>query len=318
VLAVVVLLLLVWLALSAWAIARLRVFGSVAFDTAPVRVHHLGLWAILAVSLLYLLILGLAGSRVNLAELEKTPEGAAFFMLFDSVAKALAAIAAIPLILTHVAGGLDGFGLSLRKVPRGIAQGLLAALLIIPWIFVLEIPCAYLSKWIRHAEPPSHIILRLLEQHPSPFAKLILFATACLIAPLLEEFYFRGLLQTTLLGPTASLPPSTPQVMPPSPSPAIEPVVPPVLDYTSSPPGLIQRHRISPQRRWLVVTIASVLFAAIHFDPSTVNLEVLPPLLLLAFALGYLYERTGNLWASITLHAVFNTVSITAVLAGKG
>ena len=32
-----------------------------------------------------------------------------------------------------------------------------------------------------------------------------------------------------------------------------------------------------------------------------------PLIFLLALALGYAYERTANLWVSITMHLVFNT-----------
>jgi len=45
----------------------------------------------------------------------------------------------------------------------------------------------------------------------------------------------------------------------------------------------------------------SLLFAAIH-----VNLGIFVPLLLLALVLAQLYERTGNLLAPITAHALFN------------
>ena len=33
----------------------------------------------------------------------------------------------------------------------------------------------------------------------------------------------------------------------------------------------------------------------------------MPPIFLLALCLGYAYERTGNLWTTITMHALFNT-----------
>jgi membrane protease YdiL (CAAX protease family) len=53
----------------------------------------------------------------------------------------------------------------------------------------------------------------------------------------------------------------------------------------------------------------SVLFAAIHF-----NLPIFLPLLALAIALTLLYERTGNLLASISAHALFNAVNFAALI----
>jgi membrane protease YdiL (CAAX protease family) len=57
-------------------------------------------------------------------------------------------------------------------------------------------------------------------------------------------------------------------------------------------------------RPWLAVLITAALFAMIH--PSWTR----PPIFFLGICLGYVYERTGNLWASITLHALFNLSSI--------
>ena len=33
-------------------------------------------------------------------------------------------------------------------------------------------------------------------------------------------------------------------------------------------------------------------------------------LFVLSAAMGYVYERTGNLWSAITLHALFNSTSL--------
>ena len=45
---------------------------------------------------------------------------------------------------------------------------------------------------------------------------------------------------------------------------------------------------------------ASILFALVHPLPT------FPPIFFLSLCLGYVYERTGNLWASIFIHAIFN------------
>jgi membrane protease YdiL (CAAX protease family) len=58
---------------------------------------------------------------------------------------------------------------------------------------------------------------------------------------------------------------------------------------------------------------SSLLFAAIHG-----NLSALPGLFILAVTLCLLYERTGSLWANITLHAAFNTLTIVALILWPG
>jgi membrane protease YdiL (CAAX protease family) len=47
------------------------------------------------------------------------------------------------------------------------------------------------------------------------------------------------------------------------------------------------------------------LFAAVHGQVA-----FFPPLFVLAIGLGYLYERTGNLWATICAHSLFNAVQL--------
>ena len=55
--------------------------------------------------------------------------------------------------------------------------------------------------------------------------------------------------------------------------------------------------------RWVSVIITSALFALVH------DRWMQPPIFVLAVCLGYAYERTGNLWTNITMHAMFNTTS---------
>jgi membrane protease YdiL (CAAX protease family) len=49
--------------------------------------------------------------------------------------------------------------------------------------------------------------------------------------------------------------------------------------------------------------LTSALFAGVH-APWT-----WPPIFLLSLCLGWAYEQSGNLWASVAVHAAFNTIS---------
>jgi membrane protease YdiL (CAAX protease family) len=55
-------------------------------------------------------------------------------------------------------------------------------------------------------------------------------------------------------------------------------------------------------RVWLAILVTSVLFAGVH--PAWMA----PLIFVLALCLGYAYERTGNLWVPIVIHACFNTL----------
>jgi membrane protease YdiL (CAAX protease family) len=100
-------------------------------------------------------------------------------------------------------------------------------------------------------------------------------------APLAEETFFRGMLQTSLVqkgwGFLVAFPP----------------------DRTYTPP---------PYQRWAAILICSFLFCAMH------SVDHMPILFVLSVGLGYLYERTGNLWASIVLHAAFNWWTLSQLL----
>ena len=61
--------------------------------------------------------------------------------------------------------------------------------------------------------------------------------------------------------------------------------------------------------RWNGIIFVSGTFALIHLHPPS-----LVPLFLLSVVLCYAYWRTGSLWISIGIHAVFNSVAIFKLL----
>jgi membrane protease YdiL (CAAX protease family) len=65
------------------------------------------------------------------------------------------------------------------------------------------------------------------------------------------------------------------------------------------PPPLVP----SGAARWASIFLTSLIFASVH--PAW----TIPPIFFLSICLGYAYERTGNLWTSMTIHAVFNMTS---------
>ncbi len=68
-------------------------------------------------------------------------------------------------------------------------------------------------------------------------------------------------------------------------------------------------------RAWgwpLGAVVSGAVFGAVHQQ-----LTVFIPLFALGVALAWVYQRTGSIWTAITLHAVFNGLSVIAwVLAG--
>lgn len=62
---------------------------------------------------------------------------------------------------------------------------------------------------------------------------------------------------------------------------------------------------------WMSILLSSGMFMIVH--PAWTY----PPIFVLAVCMGYVYERTGNLWSTILLHMLFNGTQVTfAVLMG--
>lgn len=184
-----------------------------------------------------------------------------------------ALLSTIPFLLGYVAlvGGdkiaARGRGL-IRRIgyaPRRLPGGLLIALASFPIVFLfmqgggILLEAFYQLIDLKH--PPAHELLSAMREVAAP-ARVALIFGAVVAAPLFEETFFRGHIQT-----------------------------------------LLARRATGAAGRWSAVVLTSLLFAAVH--PSWTA----PLIFLLSLCIGYVYERTANLWAAILIHALFNLTS---------
>ena len=111
------------------------------------------------------------------------------------------------------------------------------------------------------------------------------------------------------MAPSAEASPE--QVIPPATTVWLPPV-PNTLPYATAGETMVvtDAHAAPPWCAWLAVAVTSVMFALVH------PLWTAPIIFFLAMILGYVYERTGNLWAVILLHATFNSINTAFYLAG--
>ena len=60
------------------------------------------------------------------------------------------------------------------------------------------------------------------------------------------------------------------------------------------------------------IIFTAIIFALVHYSPAqgSVNFELICSLFVLSCFLGFIYEREKTLWAPITLHAVFNGITV--------
>jgi membrane protease YdiL (CAAX protease family) len=192
-------------------------------------------------------------------------------------------------------------GYSLSKLTRGVLGGVLGMIIVIPmmWVSSAVLEQFYSRVGIHH--PHEHELLGAMKD-ASAQAKLMLVIGACVVAPVFEELLFRAHIQTLLVR-VFTLRPRPAYVGYPGIDFAAPLPMPPIasapsLEY-ATPPAPPSPRRMS----WIAVLITSIRFAALH--PPWMA----PVILVLAPGVGYAYERTGNLWVSIIIHAAFNTSS---------
>lgn len=151
---------------------------------------------------------------------------------------------------------VEAFRLGVREFPAGLAIGLPAMLLALPFVFLVQIAAYHLAG----AEaPPQPIVTFLLESTRWTDRAAVAFV-AIVAAPVTEEIIFRGCVY-----------------------------------------GVSRKFA----GRLAALFFSSVVFAVIHG-----HLASLPGLFLLSLALTLAYERSGSLWAPITMHAAFNGLNV--------
>ena len=196
-----------------------------------------------------------------------------------------------PLILIFLRR--HGIGWSMAFGFRGPGPGL--ALLMAFGFIIVVLPVVLLLQWTSISvleqlglPPENQAAVRLLTDAKSVWTIVYLGVFAVVIAPVAEEFIFRGML------------------------------FPFVKQFRS--PELVRLFRqcrlprlawFFRRRGWRALAWfgVSALFALIHL-----NLPTFVPLFVFALALTWLYEWTDNLLAPITAHALFNAANFVVLL----
>jgi len=172
-------------------------------------------------------------------------------------------------------GRLKGFGLDFRTIHRDLPAAFLNLLCVWPLVMLALLLVTEFGQMIKGPdfELARHEQLEMMGQYSQWPLKALIVLVAAVIAPVLEELLFRGLLQTA------------------------------VRSFLSD------QHVRRPA--WLAIVVSSVLFALAHANPGH-----WPALFLLSMTMGYAYEKSGSLFRSIFVHALFNGTAVFAALSG--
>ncbi|MCO6457963.1 MAG: CPBP family intramembrane metalloprotease, partial [Pirellulaceae bacterium] len=197
-------------------------------------------------------------------------------------------------------------GLSAAKVGQDLRLGLAAFVMLAPPVYAVQL---VLVQWFESKHP----LIELLKKQPSAGFFLLSGFAAVLVAPVVEEYLFRLLLQGWLER-VAGRPAATDRGPVKEPDPT--PMVPPVPwglrpDHDAGPTLPVEGPPPASQPAWWPILVSSTVFSLLHFShgPDWV------PLFLLALGLGYLYWRTHRLLPAITVHFLLNSLSMLALAA---
>jgi len=200
----------------------------------------------------------------------------------------------------HFDRRLKGFGLNIKKLHKDFLAAFVNLLTIWPLLMVAITLTISFGKliWGPEYQIQQHQELELITQYSQLPLRILIVVVAIVIAPVLEEMLFRGLVQTIIR--------SFFEIRN-----GVRPVrnEPPESTATPSVPSRNEAVRTS-NGAWLAILISSGLFAIVHANPGH-----WPALFVLGGCLGYAYEKSGSLFRPIFIHSLFNAASIIATLS---
>jgi membrane protease YdiL (CAAX protease family) len=247
-------------------------------------------------------------------------------MLLNAVVE-IAMLILVPIVVSLTCGArLRDFGLSFGGWWRQAGVGAVAVLIAAPPVNAIQILAAKLWTY----DP--HPVQKMMFTEFSVGVAGLAVATAVILAPMFEELFFRGLLQSWLaalferralpstiaLQADAPIQASTGQP-PPTDYCESECELDPNAERASEPrspyeaPKTLDSPSIQPaSRTWLAIALTSFSFGFVHYQqwPAPIALFVL------SLVIGTVYHRTGSLIAAISMHATFNGLSTLALFLG--
>lgn len=183
--------------------------------------------------------------------------------------------------------------------------GALGTVMLLPPMFLLQ-------TLLTQIVPYEHEVMDLLTSDASIGLLVTLSLTTIVVAPLTEEFFFRGLLQGWLQQLSMRLRNRRPQAQTfaiAGPAEATGAGHEASADGPIPAAGVIRPRDAAAMAYWPML-VSSLLFALAHWGQGPAPIT----LFFLALGLGFLYRLSGSLWPCIMVHAVLNGLSTAVML----
>jgi membrane protease YdiL (CAAX protease family) len=213
--------LLVWLIGAVVLLGYLGFFSPKPLRTAPPREGHVSLPVAGGVIVLYYVILiaslkvavgaGLVppdlfepatqAATATAAAASKAAEKPDQFVAgsaIDGAAKVICVLVLALVLPRLFKEGAKGWGLSGRQILGGLLKGLLGFAIIYPVLISGTLGLEWVYS-LNQYQMTDHPAISVMKEHPPVWQDVLLCISAALVAPVAEEVFFRGILQTALI-----------------------------------------------------------------------------------------------------------------------
>ena len=204
----------------------------------------------------------------------------------------LMAVLLSSLLIPKLRSGDVGWGL--RSCEKDFRLAACAIGLCLPLVFLVQAIVVQIPGM-----EYEHPLMRLLLDNPSPRLWLVLGITAVVVAPIAEEFFFRGLLQGWLEKALYRRDPT-------GPASRGSPVFTDPIDDGQTDAAEVSAAKIPCYGPFAPILLSSAAFSAAHLNHGGGWIAIF----VLAIGLGCLYHKTHRLLPCILLHMALNATSL--------
>jgi membrane protease YdiL (CAAX protease family) len=230
------------------------------------------------------------------------PLARAVLVLGMGLAQIATAVLSLVFLRWSARARLRDVGIDVRRFEADVRTGLVAFAMLAPPVYAIQ---AVLTQWF----PSEHPLISLLQKRADPFVFAVVIFAAVLVAPVVEEYFFRVLLQGWL-EKVLSRPRSLRELLFASDETRLSTGIAKDSSQVGSPhPGTN-----TERPRYLPILASAALFAWMHAEHGPDPI----PLFVLAVGLGYLYQRTHRILPSILVHFLLNYVSLAVLVLEIG
>lgn len=223
-----------------------------------------------------------SGLTIPKADEQPAPEYTTVVLTSNLAASTITFLAAIAMLRARWRVSLVELGFDRSRIVGDLKTGTVAFFLVAPVVYGIQ---AVFMRWL----PYEHPLISAAPRHA-----VLVAISGIVVAPVFEEFMFRGVLQSWLEKLEAAIV-SRRRSREAGDLSASSPV-----EFVDRPLGAMP------------IIVSSLLFALMHLGQGPAPIA----LFVFALLLGFLYRQTHRLWPSMVVHCLLNAVTIVVLFAG--